>query len=40
MRYRNPRVSMGGGDSVDEYAQLLTDPSKIRAARLALEQLP
>ena len=40
MRYRNPRVSMGGGDSVDEYAQLLTDPSKIRAACLALEQLP
>lgn len=39
MRYRNPAVSMGGSGDIDEYAQLLTDPDKLRQARAALATL-
>ncbi|MGI6222356.1 MAG: copper homeostasis protein CutC [Prevotella sp.] len=39
MKFRNPRVSMGGTVKIEEYSRDLTDPEKIRAARKALLEI-
>lgn len=36
MAYRNPKVSMGGTVTIDEYRRELTDPAKVKAALEAL----
>ena len=32
MRYRNPKVSMGGAVHIDEYSRFVTDPKVVKAA--------
>ena len=32
MRYRNPKVSMGGAVHIDEYSRFVTDPEVVKAA--------
>ena len=39
MRYRHEGVSMGGSVTIDEYAYLFTDPTKIAGALEALSTL-
>ncbi|MBQ7554802.1 MAG: copper homeostasis protein CutC [Bacteroidaceae bacterium] len=38
MQFRNPHVSMGGTDQIDEYSRLVTDPAMVKAAWKALNR--
>lgn len=39
MRYRNPRISMGGTVRIEEYGREATDPAAVRAALAALVEI-